>query len=92
MKRTATPLLWSMSGLAFYAALLQFFLFKADAPPVPTAPLIGTNNGTTICNARTMEISCANNAANTIDVDILQTNANFPFPADLTNASCPAGF
>ncbi len=93
MKRTATPLLWSMSGLAFYAALLQFFLFKADAPPVPTAPLIGTNNGTTICNARTLEISCANNAANTIDLDILTTNAGFPFPADLAGcASSGAAF
>jgi hypothetical protein len=92
MKKPST-LLWSMSGLAFYAALLQFFVFKADVSPVSTAPLIGTNDGTTICNARTMEIQCVNNAANTIDVDIAQTNASFPFPADLAGcASSGAAF
>ncbi|MFN7118748.1 MAG: hypothetical protein ACK4TA_18260 [Saprospiraceae bacterium] len=99
MKRTFTPWFPGVAGLAFYVALVQLFFTKAEMSSSASATISTTPSafqfveevGTTICNPFVLEIDCTNNAANTIDADILVGNANFPFPDDLTNGGCELG-
>ncbi|HMO41280.1 MAG TPA: hypothetical protein PKC76_18025, partial [Saprospiraceae bacterium] len=110
MKTALPKLFFGFSGLSACMVIVKLSMklgllstaapsTEATTPLLDVAPafemMIGANDGTTICDAVTLDIDCSNNAANTIDVDIFTTNANFPFPADLTANGCPssgAGF
>ena len=93
MKNSFTRLFFGLSGLSLTFAIIKFaarLSFTAPAAPAPAAPtfaptaapememFIGDNDGTTICNAVTLDIDCSNNAANTIDVDIFYDQRQLP--------------